>query len=62
MTICFKSKLHNVKDVPQDTRTPIGKCDKGVTKTEDRTVVNPGDFNYEGTKAFQLLHRVKQGL
>ncbi|KAL0073759.1 hypothetical protein F4703DRAFT_1947382 [Phycomyces blakesleeanus] len=49
MTICFKSKLHNVKDVPQDTKTPIGKCDKGVTKTEDRTVVNPGDFNYEGT-------------
>ncbi|KAL0087592.1 hypothetical protein J3Q64DRAFT_1883374 [Phycomyces blakesleeanus] len=49
MAIRSKSKLHNVKDVPQDSRSPIEKCGKGVTKAEDRTVVNPGDFNYAGT-------------
>ncbi|OAD73728.1 hypothetical protein PHYBLDRAFT_168162 [Phycomyces blakesleeanus NRRL 1555(-)] len=49
MKIRFKSKLYNVKDVPQDSRGQIEKCGKGVTKVEDRTVVNPGDFNYAGT-------------
>ncbi|KAL0097138.1 hypothetical protein J3Q64DRAFT_1711616 [Phycomyces blakesleeanus] len=49
MAIRSKSKLHNVKDVPQYSRSPIEKCGKGVTKVEDRTVVNPGDFNYAGT-------------
>ncbi|OAD67163.1 hypothetical protein PHYBLDRAFT_151771 [Phycomyces blakesleeanus NRRL 1555(-)] len=41
--------LHNIKDIPPNSRTPIGRCGKGVTKAEDRTIVNPDDFNYAGT-------------
>ncbi|KAL0074213.1 hypothetical protein J3Q64DRAFT_1423365 [Phycomyces blakesleeanus] len=49
MAICFKSKLHNVKDIPQDSRSPIEKYGKGVTKAEDLTAVNTDDFSYADT-------------
>ncbi|OAD78635.1 hypothetical protein PHYBLDRAFT_140698 [Phycomyces blakesleeanus NRRL 1555(-)] len=49
MAIRSKSKLHDVKDVPQGSRAPIEKWDKDVPREENRTVASPGDFNYAGT-------------